>query len=513
MKTLFYLVVLLLPAGAFAQPAAEWQKAQWRQNTVLFDNPVFLADNDSINIGNASLQYFSGNNKFRDAYMPEKSQGFKVQSEKFLSFNNWVIYGNFHFSKFEDFQTRMTSMNNPYSDNPYQVADSSYGDWRKQHYLLQAKIVSPKINRYTRAGIGLTYEVLNGARQKDPRPLDKTINIELTPSLMFDLHNHWKLGINGYYNRKREDLSISLENHLRNKEIFKLSGMGEYLYNGPIILGSLSRAYEGNIYGGGISVGYDFNQNKRLRSIISFKQNTENVTDGTSTPFNGGKHQYNDIEAQLVYSSVSTSKEHQLSVYLLNRNISNTEYVQVYNTTTQSYIVIHQSEMNSKIRTETNIRYQLLLTGKEKRVNWILGAGTNLRSSEELYPSTNGLEQLTTLQVSLESGKWIHFPKSQLLIKYNGSYQTALSSQLRYIHKSFSNNFAAYQITYPNFYFNSIDQLSNRLDVQYSFSVPKVLSQLYVKGSYTHFSNTRDNTYYKAGLANQFYSISIGVFN
>ncbi len=512
MKNLFYLIFILLPAAVFPQSASEWQKAQWRQNTVLFDNPVFLADADSINSGNSGLEYFSEKNTFRDAFMPEKSRGFSVQSERYLSTNNWVIYGKFIFSKFEDFQTRMTSMADPYRDNPYQIADSSFGDWRKQHYLLQTKIVSPQINSYTRAGIGIKYEVLNGARQKDPRPLDKTIHIELTPSVMFDISRKWKLGVNGYYNRLREDLSISLENHLRPKEIFKLSGMGEYLYNGPIILGALSRAYEGNIFGGGISLGHDFTESKKIRSIISFKANTEKITDGTTTPFNGGKHQYQDIEARLTYTSISTSKEHLLSLFLLNRDISNTEFVQVYNSTTQLYEVIHQAEMNTKIKREADIRYRLL-SKKEKNLNWIAGAGVNIRNWYEQYPTTGGQEQLTTVEGSLEAGKWIYLSNSEIAIKYTGSYRTAVSSNLQYIPKSFSNNFAAYQITYPNFYFNTINQLRNTLDLQYSFSVPKLASQLYLKASYTHFSNIGSNIHYNTTLSNHFYSVTLGLFN
>ena len=109
---------------------------------------------------------------------------------------------------------------------------------------MQTKIVSPHINEYLRGGIGIKYEVLNGARQKDPRPLDKTINIELTPSIMLYLGSKFKLGFNGYYNRYMQDFSMSLENHRNPQEIYKMTGIGEYLYNGPIISTSLS----GKIY-------------------------------------------------------------------------------------------------------------------------------------------------------------------------------------------------------------------------------------------------------------------------
>ncbi|HRE50284.1 MAG TPA: hypothetical protein PK339_02610 [Flavitalea sp.] len=513
MKVFLYFIFLLLPAAVSAQSASEYQKAQWRQRPVLFDNPVFLADADSINSGNTGLEYFSERNRFRDAYMPERSRGFSVLSERYLSVKDWVVYGKFSFSKFEEFQTRMTSMADPYRDNPYQIADSSFGDWRKQHYLMQTKIVSPRINRYTRAGIGIRYEVLNGARQKDPRPLDKTIQIELTPSVMFDISDKWKLGVNGYYKRLREDLGISLENHLRPKEIFKLSGLGEYLYNGPIILGALSRTYEGNTFGGGVSLGYDLAENKKIRSFFSFKTNTEKATDGTSTPFNAGKHQYNDIEARVAYTSTAELKEHLLSFHLLNRDISNTEFIQVYNTATQSYEVIHQAVMNTKIKTEAGIQYRILLDRKDRKLNWIAGARTNISAWEELYPSANGLERLTALEGALEAGKWIHLRKAQFAIKYTGSYRTAIDSRLQYIPKSFSSNFAAYQIIYPNFYFNTINQLRNTLDLQYSFSVSGSASQLYLKASYTQFANIGSNAYYPSTLSNHFYSITFGLFN
>ncbi|MBX3241562.1 MAG: hypothetical protein KIT80_11300 [Chitinophagaceae bacterium] len=513
MKRLLCLISVFLPFAIYAQSASEWQKAQWRQNTVLFDNPAFLADADSINSGNTGLEYFSGKNRLRDAFMPEKSSGFTIQSERYLSNNDWVIYGKFLFSKYEEFQTRMTSMTNPYRDNPYQIADSSFGDWRKQHYLLQAKVVSPKINRYMRAGTGIKYEVLNGARQKDPRPLDKTINIELTPSIMFDITGKWKLGLNGYYNRLREDLSISLENHLRPKDIFKLNGLGEYLYNGPIILGSLSRAYEGNNFGGGVSIGYDFNARKKIRSIISYKNNMEKITDGTTTPFNGGRHQYNDVEASVVYSIASEQKEHLISLNVLNRNISNTEFVQIYNTSSQQYEVIHQAVMNTKTRSEGSLHYRLLLNNQAGQLNWILGARVYISNADEQYPSTSGLEQITLSGGTLEAGKWIQLRNGQLNLRYTCSYRAALNSDLQYVPKTFSNNFAAYRITYPNFYYNTLNHLFNSLDLQYSFGISKLASQLYLKASYIHHANTGSNAYYNTGLNNHFYSITLGLFN
>lgn len=476
---------------------------------------MYLDDIDSLDIGNSTLSYFHENNTFRDAYMPKSTNGFVMQAQRFVTVKNWKVYGNFQFSRFEDFESRYTAMANPYSNNPYKVADSIQADWRKQYYLLEAKVVSPQINRYIKAGIGIKYEILNGARQRDPRPLDKTLNIELTPSLIFDVGPKWDIGINGYYNHIRQDLNISLENTLRPQEIYKMLGLNAYLFNGPILLGgTLSRVYEGDRVGGGLSLGFTMNPRHKIKSIFTYKQHNEEAIDGTSTPFKAGDYQYNELETRISYSAIGGKYQHSLMFHAQYRDISGTEHVQVLNTDTQQYEVLVSSEMYGMTTTKLGTDYEMLVTDEHQNIKWLYRLGFLFNNLEEEYPSTQNERSYANLLGHLGATRWVQLKKGILSFSYSVKYQTNLQEDLVYIENPNSTNFIALQIANPNHVFDTTNYLNNQFDVQYTFKpFSKRSAQMYIKAEYQNHRSIQENLLYTNGLDNNLFMFTIGIYN
>lgn len=509
-KTLSLISCILLSVSVFSQksPVTNWNKTVWKNKTVNFESPVFLSDIDSVNTGNTHLTYLNENNKIGNAYYADQTKGFSVKSERFLKTKEWTVYGNFEFSKYEDLGRKLTVMNDPYRDNPYQIADSSAGDWRKQHYLLQAKVLSPKINRFTKAALGLKYEIKNGARQMDPRPLDKTSIIELTPALLFDLNSKQKLGAHFYFNHYREDLSISLENHLRTKEIYKTLGLGEFLYNAPIIVSSgISRAYSGKTLGGGLSLGQNLTPNRKIRSQITYRRGNENAVDGSSIPFQAGNHKFSETILQMSYTSSAANADHSLMLNGSLKNISNYESVQVLNGTTQQYEVIHTSKMHQMERQNIALRYQTFSSAKKM----LLAAEANYYGMTEKYPSTASTQTINQLNISIEAQKWLKLFAGELEFTYKGGYNTPLQKELIYFPKSFSNNFVANQILLPNHAFYSLNQLTNSLGAAYY--IHQTDWSIYLKANYQSFTNLNTNTYYPEKLYNHQIHLTLGILN
>ncbi|MCK0131914.1 hypothetical protein MWU59_10425 [Flavobacteriaceae bacterium F08102] len=518
MKKILYLIPILFCSVTIAQenPVSKWQEVTFDQRTLTFDNPMFLSSLDSTNLGHTTLNYFINKNNFRDAYMPEKTTGFTMQSERFIVVNDWKVYGNFIFSTYEDFNSNYTAMANPYTDNPYQIADSVQADWRKQHYSLEAQVVSPQLSSSLKSGIGIKYEVLNGAQQKDPRPLDKVMNLELTPSLIYTPNNRWEAGINGYYNRLRQDLSISLENRLSAQKIYKMLGLGEYLYNGPILLtGDLSRSYEGNTYGGGVSFGYHINSKHRLKSILSYKKHTVNATDGSSTPFKAGKHEYTDLEARIAYSIKGNAKKHHnISLYALNRSTSDNEYIQVLNTTTQLYDVLYSAEMHSKTINKLRLNYESLIRDNDQNVKWFYRFGTMFNYVEETYPTTLSKQSMTNLLTDWELTRWFNLKKGNVSISYTGKYLANFDAEFVYYNKTISTNFVANQIAFPNHDYNITPYLGSAINLKYTFdSFKNYQSNLYFKVAYKNVRTLDDSVYFSEGTNNNWLLFTIGLYN
>nr|WP_321414772.1 DUF6850 family outer membrane beta-barrel protein [uncultured Allomuricauda sp.] len=496
-------------------PLSQWESVRFEQNALAFDNPMFLEQLDSLDIGRSKLAYFNQHNSFRDAYMPERTYGIAMQAERFISVKNWKVYGNFQFSRYEDLESRFTAMANPYRDNPYIVADSAQADWRKQYYLLEAKIVSPAITHYIKAGLGIKYEVLNGARQKDPRPLDKTLNLELTPSFVFQVNEKWQIGVNGFYNRLREDLNISLQNHLRSQEIYKMLGLGAYLYNGPILLsGGLSRVYEGNTFGGGLALGYSPNPKHHLKSILTYKHHNEKATDGTSTPFKAGEHVFNDVEARISYSINGSQNKHSIMLDALYRTTSDTEFIQTLNTTTQFYEVLYSTEMHSLSKAKVGLDYEMLVPDNKQNVKWLYRFGARLHNLEEEYPSTQSRRSLSNIMGKWGATRWVHLKKGTWSFSYNGRYLTNLDEDFIYYENSTSTNFVAFQIARPNHMYNTTSLLSNQFDIQYTFGqFKKYRAQFYITAGFQNFRAMESNTHHINGMDNNRFTLTIGLYN
>ena len=515
MKKLSYLIPILFPLTVEAQAYTDslWIETVSHHNTLSFDNPIFLSDRkDSVNIGNSEISYFKKENHFRDAYSPKEIEGFNIKSERFVSLKNWKFYGLFSFSKHDDIASRYTEMADPYRDNPYKVTDAvTEVDWRKQHYFLQTKIVSPYINEYLRGGIGIKYEVLNGARQKDPRPLDKTINIELTPSIMLYLGSKFKLGFNGYYNRYMQDFSMSLENHRNPQEIYKMTGIGEYLYNGPIISTSLSRMYRGNTFGGGVGIGLDIKNNHKLRAIFSYKNHKEDVTDGVSTPFKAGRYTYHNYDIRLAYSIESEKINHFFDLYGRYRWVSDYEFIQRLDNITQQYKVIYFSKKHSREINQFSINYNLFIKSKYKETRWNFQAGIDIYDLYDRYPSTQSKDWISNLLSHIGIKRWFSVDKGSLSVRYSGAYRINLNQSYVYNNKSFSANFIADKIAYPNHLYNMTNYLSNLVEVQYNFNLfKKTKSKLYIKTSY---ENILANRAREKKLNNHYFAFTIGLYN
>lgn len=503
--------------SAKAQRSADslWNNIVFRNASMSFDNVLMYGYLDSGSVGNSSFRYFNENNGLRDAYMARRTDGFAVHSEQYVEHKQWKFYGNFLFSKYQDLESKYTEMANPYRDNPYKIVDSLGGDWNKQYYLLQANIVAPTVKEHTEIGMGITYKVLNGARQKDPRPLDKTVIITLTPSVLYAVTPSLKLGVNGYYSHYNEDLSVSLENTQRSQNIYKTLGSGEYLYNGPILLGvGLSRSYIGNTYGGGLSWRYFWGGGSSLDGTVSYKTTREKVTDGTSTPYNAGTHKNKKWDVGLAYHLPTERVEHILTLNGIYAKNSDIEYVQVLNSSTKLYDVIFSSEMHKKESANLQAKYIGLWKGEDGALAWELHGSAVYQHFSEDYPSSMGRESVSNMKMELGGRKWFRLWEGSLSISYQLGYRLNMDESIVYFPKVGSSNFVAYNILYPNHYFNTANILNNHVALQYDFrQLRKRNSIPYIRVSFENQRGMSNGIYLGDGTNNNYFSVSLGIFN
>lgn len=513
-------IFILLPILYFGQVSAqetlnrEWNKIEFEKAFLDHQIPVYLNRFDSINLGNSSVSYFNQNNNFRDVYSAKKTEGFKIQSERFVTVKDWKFYGKFSFSKYDDKQTGFTSMANPYRDNPYKIADSiDNADWRKQHYLLQAQVITPEIVKNLKAGVGIKYEVLNGARQIDPRPSDKLVDIELTPQLIYTL-NKWDFGINGSYNRFREDLKITMENIQRPKTLYKLLGLGEYQFNDPFIVStSFTRTYSGDSYGGGFTIGRHINDNSFIQLSGIYKNVNEDGTDGTTKPFLFGEHQQDIYSGIVTYQYNKGDYNHIVSLEGRRADAENKEFIQSLNATTDQYEEVYNAIMHYQLKNSIAFNYGLQIS-KEQATLWNLGIGLTYNYNDQQYPTTNSRMETEDYLISAYAKRWFNIKNVNIGIGYQTSVKVVGDNLLRYKADPQFSNFVTNTILYPNFYFNTTNYWANQLNVQVTLPAFKNWeSQLYFKVDFQNISSTKAYLNHDKGLSNNYFNFTIGLLN
>lgn len=518
MKKALFLLPWLFATGAFSQAplSDQWNKLALKSPFLAHPISLRMANEDTISLGNSTLSYFSQQDDFKEVTNPQKSSGFTIDSERYVAVNGWKFYGNFLFSRYTDEGTQFTVHTDPTRDTPYKIADAiTDAHWKKQRYLLDARIVTPELARNLKAGLQLKYDVLNGARQVDPRPADRTINLTVAPQLMYQL-GKVDLGVVGHYTRFTEDLSISIQNNQLSKNIYKQLGLGEYLYNGPILLsGGLSRLYEGNTYETGLSIGKKLQQHDYLQGSFQFHTHSETATDGTSTPFNAGLHERNELTALLTYERNRTHLKQVISFKGTQRKSENTEYIQILNNETLQYEVIHSSAMHWATRRTMALTYQAIKYKAEGLPNWQWGASADYQQRLEEYPSTLSDLAISAATLSGTLKKSFHWQPFSLTIGYQASWKAIMDEDLTFYPNPKTDNFIASKVLYPNYYYQTTGAWRNKAEVQITLpAFDQKQAQLYFKAiaEQTKSLNT-PSTLASQSLSNHYLTFTIGLYN
>lgn len=256
--------------------------------------------------------YFGANIEDGDLRRPQQPSVGRVASflsERYQPLQNASLYGKFSFQHRWDDGIRWSSVLDPYRRNPYIIADSIGGQWKKQLYDLELKASTPlNENRSLLIGAGIQYKVGTGARQNDPRPLTYTNDITLNPSFIWAVNKKLSLGVNGNFNFFKEKLSFSTSNNEDVHYRYRLAGLG-YYYVAPSV--KESRYYTGNTYGGSAQLQWE-QENLRVLLNAGYSSRTDKAQDGTIRPAWYGEFKEDQYHASLNATLLTGTYTHQL---------------------------------------------------------------------------------------------------------------------------------------------------------------------------------------------------------
>lgn len=158
------------------------------------------------------------------------------------------LKGDFRFTQSFENGVKYASTFDPLRAMPYVIADSTRGNWQKQHYDMWADMSLPIVKGWLYGGLGVDIEVGRGAKKVDPRPQAGMCRIELKPSLSVNCTKGFSISAGFIYSLYRETSNLILYDSSVPQKLYLLKGLGQYTYE---IFGSTERErkYEGNTLG------------------------------------------------------------------------------------------------------------------------------------------------------------------------------------------------------------------------------------------------------------------------
>jgi hypothetical protein len=195
----------------------------------------------------------------------------------------WWTHGGVRYRRGSDQQVPWRHHADPYAGLPYQWADSVGGTFHQDALGVRGGLVSPSWRR-VRLGVALDYDVQQGARREDPRPLHRQRVVALRPALAWAAGAQ-QLVVGAERRWFREDLEIGGGSSTDFPVLFRLRGYGTFDRTQLI---SAERAVLGGEWSarGAYAIA-----GRRWHGAVGgwFGVARDSVRDGIATPVSGGE--------------------------------------------------------------------------------------------------------------------------------------------------------------------------------------------------------------------------------
>ncbi|NOQ28346.1 MAG: hypothetical protein GQ564_23535 [Bacteroidales bacterium] len=214
---------------------------------------------------------FAGNyteSDYKTTYDPSNKIEYGMNAYGFKSLDKLFLKGGFSYYRTDENNVEWTMMMDPLRDNPFIIADSIGGDWKKDYYKLNMLMATSPVLNILRFGVGIDYNVSTGGRDNDPRPKAIIKDLSLRPSLIIDLNKKNNLGFTYLYEDYRQDISVMNKYGVGGSVLYKIMGLA--LKEKPIVKSSIE--YRNDRLNNGLAMQYG-HQAEKLNIITELKYN------------------------------------------------------------------------------------------------------------------------------------------------------------------------------------------------------------------------------------------------
>lgn len=347
------------------------------------------------------------------------------------------LKGNFTFRQSFENDLKFASTFNPLRDMPYIIADSTGGDWRKQHYKMWADISTKLYKDRLSAGIAFDVEVGRGAKNIDPRPQASMSRIEVKPSLTFNTPGVLSVSAGFIYALYRETSNMILYDSSHPQKLYLLKGLGQYTYE---IFSSTERErkYDGNTLGASLNFGH-MAQWGSLNLYGEYRNGLEKVYDMEfSKPHDRGNYYTHDFSAGFIADCSMVGKSRVgvvASVTYAGFRHSGREFVQHFDSSPEVNAWITDSYLPGRYRCledHFQAKADIYLNDASLREDWVVTAGVQWNNRDEDYRVTDSRMYTNNFRLLYGLKKSFRFKSGVLEIDTDGMWSHRISAGLEF---------------------------------------------------------------------------------
>jgi hypothetical protein len=205
----------------------------------LTKNAATLGLNSFVQNGYANVNIANTNGNFRQPMEAEATNQFNVVTGGFKKLNGWLYKTNFTYSKQYDKNIAWSGVADAYEGNPFIWADSSSGNWERDHIKTTFSVAAPIVLKKIQTGLTIDYQIGSGARITEPKPFYRNRNIAFQPGINYLIMPNKSVGFTGKINFIQEENELGFFSN-NNVLLYRLRGFGTFSKS-PFVSGERKR--------------------------------------------------------------------------------------------------------------------------------------------------------------------------------------------------------------------------------------------------------------------------------
>ena len=359
------------------------QRSLWMQSV----NPAGAMLDHAIEFTEIGIGYRWDRGDFHLPQNGEKNNQLDIDVEGAAILRNLYAWGKFVYNRNDVYDARFNaSIIDPLRGMPYYYADLDPSEWRMQLYETNFRMSSMKLWDALLVGIDGKYAVASGAKQRDMRTTNKSVEFMLRPGIVYLINPAYAVGLHFEYLNYKEESIMDKRNAEIGQTFYEMFGLGMSRSLGS---GTPVTDYKGNKVSGGLQ----FNMNGQAVNMVlsgGYAYYVEDAMRSLDNPEHKLTTRCNEWRGDLqLYTNRKGSPPftHFVNGSYLLRHIDGIQYVSEAPSAqdgTLTYTVLYSSVRSTYAQSQGGLSYAIV-RNRGSEYNWKAEAGVTYIDRDDHY--------------------------------------------------------------------------------------------------------------------------------